>query len=204
MMGARRWNSQPIIAFRHRLRRTRRGTQAKSRAACCPTRWSGTLSDSPPTQTAMTDSYIYHVAEEARWKGAGDEGYLPPGFEKDGFIHGTKEPHLVLPVANRFLSGVPGTLICLRIDPALLKAELKFEAARKLKLPAAQVRNEPTPSKDGTAGEPGGKEGQEPPSSPKQPLFPHIYGPLNKDAVIAELAVIRADDGQFLSIEGLS
>lgn len=53
----------------------------------------------------MAGSYIYHVAEEARWKGAGDEGYLPPGFEKDGFIHGTKEPHFVMPVANRFLSG---------------------------------------------------------------------------------------------------
>lgn len=61
----------------------------------------------------MTDSYIYHVAEEARWKKAGDEGYYPPGFEKDNFIHGTKEPHLVMHVANRFLSGsAPQFLSC--------------------------------------------------------------------------------------------
>lgn len=32
-------------------------------------------------------------------------------------------------------------------------------------------------------------------------LFPHIYGPLNTDAVLGELAVWRADDGTFLSID---
>lgn len=32
-------------------------------------------------------------------------------------------------------------------------------------------------------------------------LFPHIYGPLNTSAVIGELAVTRAEDGSFLSIE---
>lgn len=32
-------------------------------------------------------------------------------------------------------------------------------------------------------------------------VFPHIYGPLNTDAVIGEFSVQRADDGTFLSIE---
>ncbi len=32
-------------------------------------------------------------------------------------------------------------------------------------------------------------------------LFPHIYGPLNTSAVIGELAVTRAADGSFLSID---
>ena len=32
-------------------------------------------------------------------------------------------------------------------------------------------------------------------------LFPHIYGPLNTSAVIGELAVTRAQDGSFLSID---
>jgi uncharacterized protein (DUF952 family) len=31
-------------------------------------------------------------------------------------------------------------------------------------------------------------------------LFPHIYGPLNTSAVVDEFAVIRADDGTFVSI----
>ncbi len=32
-------------------------------------------------------------------------------------------------------------------------------------------------------------------------IFPHIYGPLNTSAVIGELAVTRAQDGSFLSID---
>jgi len=32
-------------------------------------------------------------------------------------------------------------------------------------------------------------------------LFPHIYGPLNTDAVVGELSVTRADDGAFVSID---
>ena len=37
----------------------------------------------------------------------------------------------------------------------------------------------------------------------KHQLFPHIYGPINAPAVVAELAVMRAEDGKFLSIAGL-
>lgn len=51
-------------------------------------------------------TYIYHMAEEARWKQAGDEGYFPAKFADEGFTHATKEPHLVLHVANRFLTGL--------------------------------------------------------------------------------------------------
>jgi uncharacterized protein (DUF952 family) len=32
-------------------------------------------------------------------------------------------------------------------------------------------------------------------------VFPHIYGPLNTDAVVGELNVTRSDDGAFLSID---
>lgn len=32
-------------------------------------------------------------------------------------------------------------------------------------------------------------------------LFPHIYGPLNTDAVLGVLPVSRADDGTFVSID---
>jgi len=52
--------------------------------------------------------FIYHMAEEARWKEAGEEGYFPAKFAEDGCTHATKEPHLVLPVANRFMAGVQG------------------------------------------------------------------------------------------------
>lgn len=32
-------------------------------------------------------------------------------------------------------------------------------------------------------------------------LFPHIYGPLNSEAVIGELTVTRADGGTFVAID---
>lgn len=38
----------------------------------------------------------------------------------------------------------------------------------------------------------------------KEPvLFPHIYGPIESGAVVAELTVARSEDGTFVSIEGL-
>lgn len=49
--------------------------------------------------------YIYHLVQEAKWKEASGEGYLPPTYAADGFIHATKEGHLLLPVANHFYTG---------------------------------------------------------------------------------------------------
>lgn len=54
----------------------------------------------------MCDSYIYHLVQEAKWKEAGGEGYLPPTYAADGFIHATHEGHLLLPVANHFYRGL--------------------------------------------------------------------------------------------------
>lgn len=61
-------------------------------------------------------------------------------------------------------------------------------------LSAAPVGDKPAHSKVEAGDEPAGAEAQQ---------FPHIYGPIDSAAVVAELAVKRADDGNFLSIEGL-
>ena len=59
------------------------------------------------------------------------------------------------------------------IDPAKVTADVKFEC--------------PNPP-------PG-------PSSPlAKVLFPHIYGPLNRDAIVEIRAATRAADGTFLSV----
>ena len=39
-------------------------------------------------------------------------------------------------------------------------------------------------------------------SPPQQPLFPHIFGPIDSASVVVELAVQRSNDGKFISIEG--
>ena len=36
-----------------------------------------------------------------------------------------------------------------------------------------------------------------------QPLFPHLYGPLDLGAVVQELPMRRGTDGSFLGMEGL-
>lgn len=55
----------------------------------------------------MTSSHIYHLVEEARWRDAGAEGYRPPTYATDGFIHATREAELLIPVANHFYTGIP-------------------------------------------------------------------------------------------------
>ncbi len=41
------------------------------------------------------------------------------------------------------------------------------------------------------------------PASEAAPLFPHCYGTIDFESVVAELAVERDADGTFLSIHGL-
>lgn len=57
----------------------------------------------------MSD-HLYHLVPQSKWqecKKAGKQ-YLPPTYAQDGFIHLTKEPELLLPVANHFYKGEQG------------------------------------------------------------------------------------------------
>jgi uncharacterized protein (DUF952 family) len=69
---------------------------------------------------------ILHITTRAAWEGAQTLGeYRAPSLETEGFIHCSTAAQ-VLRVANRFYPAVPG-LILLWIDPARLRAELKWE-----------------------------------------------------------------------------
>jgi len=91
-----------------------------------------------------------------------------------GFIHCSK-PSQIVGVANTFYRGQQG-LVLLVIDPLKLQAELKWE-------PPAEP--EPTHAREGE-------------------LFPHIYGPLNLDAVIEILPFEPDEDGNFMLPEALA
>ncbi len=101
------------------------------------------------------------------------EPYLPKDFAAEGFIHCTKEPELLLKIANGFYKNLPGELLVLVIDADKVAAEVKWEA------PAHP---------DGST------------ASAGEPLFPHIYGSLNRDAIVEFHPATRADDGTFLSV----
>ena len=115
----------------------------------------------------MTET-ITHLASNQAWLVAAKEGlYYADSLSTEGFIHCSK-PSQIVDVANTFYHGQRG-LILLVIDPLKLESELKWE-------PPAEP--EPTHAREGE-------------------LFPHIYGPLNLDAVIEVLSFEPDEDGNF-------
>ena len=98
---------------------------------------------------------IFHITSRADWEAAQQRGdYRAESLETEGFIHCSTSSQ-VLPVAENFYKGQSG-LILLGIESSLLSSDLKWEA-------------------------PSG--GTPPPGVPIGDPFPHIYGPINLNAV---------------------
>ena len=112
---------------------------------------------------------IYHITSRKAWSDASQRGeYRTESLETEGFIHcSTREQ--VLPVAEKFYQG-QGTLLLLLIDPSRLHSELRWEP-------------------------PSG--GNPPPGVPEGEMFPHVYGPINLDAVIKVFDLEANPDGGY-------
>ena len=102
---------------------------------------------------------IYHITSRSAWEEARTQGqYSAPSLESEGFIH-CSTPKQVLGVANDFYRG-QSDLLLLCINERRLCAELRWEApAHPKPLVVDRVSG--------------------------ASLFPHLYGPLNLDAVVA-------------------
>lgn len=112
---------------------------------------------------------ILHITSRKEWIQATRAGeYSAPSLATDGFIHGSTIKQ-VLPVAAKYYREQTG-LVLLEIDPKRLVSELKWES----------------PSGGGP-----------PPGVPEGEAFPHIYGPINLDAVVQVLDFEPGDDGEF-------
>ena len=112
---------------------------------------------------------IYHLTSRQAWSEARSRGeYRAESLESEGFIHCSTEMQ-VLPVAEKYYRGQPD-MILLGIDPALLASELRWEP-------------------------PSG--GAPPPGVPEGDLFPHIYGPINLDAVLKVHDLESNPDGSY-------
>jgi uncharacterized protein (DUF952 family) len=110
---------------------------------------------------------IYHLTTRQAWLEARQRGdYRTASLETEGFIHCSTETQ-ILPVAEKYYKGQPD-LILLRIDPARLSSELHWEP------PAGG-----SPSSGAPEGE----------------LFPHIYGPINRDAIVNAYDLESNPDG---------
>lgn len=119
-------------------------------------------------------SVILHLIPAAEYQAVpAGEPLRPASLDSEGFIHCTGDADTLLSVANKFYRAVPGDFLVLEVDPARVTAALRYE-------PPAP----PPPPTDPLAGR----------------LFPHLYGPLNREAIVAVRAVTRAPDGTFLAV----
>jgi uncharacterized protein (DUF952 family) len=112
---------------------------------------------------------IYHITSRMAWNEARERGaYLTQSLETEGFIHCSTEEQVV-PVAQKYYKGQEGLLL-LVIEPDRLTSDLKWE-------PPA--------------------EGTPPPGVPEGDLFPHIYGPINLEAVVRVFDLQSQPDGKY-------
>jgi uncharacterized protein (DUF952 family) len=113
---------------------------------------------------------ILHLTSRAEWLAAQSAGeYRAPSLESEGFIHCSTEKQIVS-VANSFYAGQHG-LVLLEVDPSQLHPKLRWER------PAHPNQQADLPH--------------------SEELFPHIYGPLNLEAVIKVQEFEPKPDGKF-------
>jgi len=111
---------------------------------------------------------ILHITSRKEWLVAQTTGeYRAPSLDTEGFIHCSTEKQ-VIPVANAFYRG-HNDLMVLVIDETRLKSQVRWEA------PAGPAAEGISPSDQ----------------------FPHVYGPINVDAVASILDLEPDTEGIF-------
>ncbi len=130
---------------------------------------------------------IFHILSRDAALLARQSGeYRAESLASEGFIHFSGS-HQVLGVARRFYAGQHG-LVLLAVDPSQLTAQLKYEAPVHPVTAQAPLKNE-----DFSADE----------RLKDNNTFPHLYGPLNFDAVVATYDFEPDSNGQFALPAGL-
>ncbi|MBK3634409.1 DUF952 domain-containing protein [Streptomyces sp. MBT97] len=110
---------------------------------------------------------IYHVLPLDEWSADPDRPYAPASLAEDGFVHCSPDEATTLRVVNAFYRTARRPLLALVLDEQRLTARCAWEAAA------------PAP----------------PPGVAEGTLFPHVFGPIDRDAVTRVLEVRWDDDG---------
>jgi uncharacterized protein (DUF952 family) len=120
---------------------------------------------------------ILHLAPAADWDEVPAGGtYAPASLATEGFVHCTGDDETLLRVANAFYRQLPGELVVLTLDETRLGAQTKWEAPAHPHPDAAPDQGHPL-------------------------RFPHVYGPLERDAVVLERRFVRTPDGTCTGYE---
>ncbi len=113
---------------------------------------------------------IYHITTEADFRAQlAGHAYRPPNLAVDGFVHCALEDS-VIAVANDFYAQAAVPVLLLEIDPARLTAETRYEA--------------PAPIAVGGTSHLAGAA-----------LFPHVYGPIDREAIVGVGVLSKDADG---------
>jgi len=112
---------------------------------------------------------IYHITARQDWQEAQQRGeQRAESLESEGFIHCSTHTQ-VLPVAEKYYKGQQGNVL-LMIDPSLLTSELRWEPPSGGAPPLGVPEGEP---------------------------FPHIYGPINLEAIVKVFDLETNPDGSY-------
>ncbi|MHC0430064.1 DUF952 domain-containing protein [Streptomyces sp. O3] len=119
---------------------------------------------------------IYHVVPLAEWSALPDRPYTPASLAEDGFVHCAPDEETTLAIVNAFYRNAPRPLLVLRLDEGMLAARLEWEKA----VPAP------------------------PPEVAEDVSFPHLFGPVNRNAVDRILQVQWDDEGRATCLAEMS
>ncbi|WP_338595398.1 cupin domain-containing protein [Saccharopolyspora sp. SCSIO 74807] len=120
----------------------------------------------------MTRSSLLHLLPLRAFHSA-PETIGSPSLHSEGFVHCSPDIATTLAVANTLHRDTEEPMVALELDPDRLAAPVRWE-------PAA-----PAP----------------PAGVPSDALFPHVYGPLERDAVIGLHYARRDPQGRYVGLE---
>ncbi|PJZ41384.1 hypothetical protein CH370_11340 [Leptospira kmetyi] len=117
---------------------------------------------------SSSENIIYNIASKKDYEEALKKGfYITDSLSSEGFIHSSKK-NQVEDTANRIFAARKD-LVLLFVNTDRLKSPLKFEASSSSKFSKEDGKN----------------------------IFPHIYGPLNVDAIEKVLEISPDENGRF-------
>lgn len=120
----------------------------------------------------MTRSSLLHLLPLSSYRDDADL-IRPASLDSDGFAHCSPDISTTLAVANLLYQETTEPMVAVELDPAELSAPVRWEAAS------------PAP----------------PPGAPADALFPHVYGPLERSAVINAHYARQDVHGRYLDLE---
>jgi uncharacterized protein (DUF952 family) len=112
---------------------------------------------------------IVHLVAATDWAAGPDHAYEAPSLATEGFIHCSPTDDVLLAVANLLYRGQRGEFVVVELDESRLTSEVRWEQAAG----PAPVQGEAV-------------------------LFPHVYGPIDRTAVVRLRHAVRTEDGTFL------